>query len=186
MPKERIPVVEAMRGIAAIGVALYHFSGRFDTGLPLVFHSYGWLGVDIFFVISGFVIPLSLYGKDYQLRDFPMFIMRRLVRLEPPYLASIGLGLILWHASSVAPGFRGTDPSYSLPQVLGHLFYAIPLTSYASEPGLLVARLRICILHPGGTYLRLPGQEGDRIHYLDRRDHRYCILRRRRLSTVGT
>jgi peptidoglycan/LPS O-acetylase OafA/YrhL len=120
-----------MRGIAAIGVALFHFSGPFDAGLPLVFRSYGWLGVDMFFVISGFVIPLSLYGKDYQLRDFPMFIMRRLVRLEPPYLASIGLGLILWLASSVTPGFRGTDPSYSLPQVLGHLFYAIPLTSYA-------------------------------------------------------
>jgi hypothetical protein len=128
LKNERIAVVEAMRGIAAIGVALCHFSGWFEAGLPLVFRSYGWLGGDIFFVISGFVVPLSLYGRDYQLRDFPRFMMRRFMRLEPPYLASIGLCLIVFHAASM---FRGTDPGYSFPQVMGHLFYAIPLTSYS-------------------------------------------------------
>jgi peptidoglycan/LPS O-acetylase OafA/YrhL len=123
--------IEALRGVASIGVALFHFSGQLNSAVPLVFQSVGWLGVDVFFVISGFVIPLSLYGRDYRLRDFPHFMLRRLVRLEPPYFASIALGLLLWYLSTLAPGFRGTEPDYSFGQIAFHFFYAIPLTSYS-------------------------------------------------------
>ena len=127
----RISIVEAMRGVASISVALFHFSGYLGSSIPKLIHSLGWLGVDVFFVISGFVIPLSLYGRNYKLRDFPNFLLRQLVRLEPPYLVSIGLVVLLWHLSAVSPGFRGTDPSYSLGQIAFHLFYAIPLTTYS-------------------------------------------------------
>jgi len=127
----RISVVEAMRGVASIGVALFHFSGQLVSRIPELLHSIGWLGVDVFFVISGFVIPLSLYGRDYRLREFPRFLLRRLVRLEPPYLISIVLVILLWHLSTMAPGFQGTAPNYSLAQIAFHLFYVIPLTSYS-------------------------------------------------------
>lgn len=55
---------------------------------------YGYLGVDIFFVISGFVIPWSLYRSRYVLRDYPRFLLKRNVRLYPPYLASIAVTLL--------------------------------------------------------------------------------------------
>src|SRR5215469_10894654 len=128
--RARIPIIELMRGLASISVALFHFSGQLSSGISKVLTSYGWLGVDVFFVISGFVIPLSLYGNGYTISDFPRFMLRRLVRLEPPYLVSIALGILLWHASNMAPGFQGTAPSYSAGQVASHLFYAIPLTGY--------------------------------------------------------
>jgi peptidoglycan/LPS O-acetylase OafA/YrhL len=126
----RISVVEALRALASISVALFHFcNGLHSTGAHLVTR-YGWLGVDVFFVISGFVIPLSLYGRGYGLRDFPSFLFRRLVRLEPAYLVSIAVVLVLWYASSVAPGFAGQAPNYSFAQLASHVFYIIPLTSY--------------------------------------------------------
>jgi peptidoglycan/LPS O-acetylase OafA/YrhL len=126
----RISVVEALRALASISVALFHFCNELNsTGAHLV-TEYGWLGVDVFFVISGFVIPLSLYGRGYRLRDFPPFLLRRLVRLEPAYLVSIAAVVILWHASNAAPGFRGPAPNYSFPQLASHLFYIVPLTSY--------------------------------------------------------
>ncbi len=55
---------------------------------------YGYLGVDIFFVISGFVIPWSLYRSRYVLRDYPRFVLKRNVRLYPPYLASIAITIL--------------------------------------------------------------------------------------------
>ncbi|HEX4410988.1 MAG TPA: acyltransferase [Xanthobacteraceae bacterium] len=126
----RISVVEALRGLASISVALFHFCGQLSSREAQVFTNYGWLGVDVFFVISGFVIPLSLYGKNYRIADFPSFMLRRMVRLEPPYLVSITLTLLLWHASTRIPGFAGQGPSYSFPQIAYHLFYLVPLTHY--------------------------------------------------------
>jgi peptidoglycan/LPS O-acetylase OafA/YrhL len=127
---KRISVVEAMRALASISVALFHFCNQLhSTGAQLV-AKYGWLGVDVFFVISGFVIPLSLYGRGYGLRDFSPFLLRRLVRLEPAYLVSIAAVVVLQYASSLAPGFRGEAPNYSFPQIASHFFYLVPLTSY--------------------------------------------------------
>ncbi|MBS0517123.1 MAG: acyltransferase [Proteobacteria bacterium] len=126
----RIAIVEAMRGLASIAVACFHFSVLSSSPIGRFAHAYGWLGVDVFFVISGFVIPLSLHGRDHSARDFPKFLMRRLARLEPPYLLSIALVLAAWQLSTLAPGFSGTPPTYSLPQIGFHFFYLIPLTHY--------------------------------------------------------
>lgn len=127
---KRISVIEALRAAACISVALFHFCSQLDSAGARFAAEYGWLGVDIFFVISGFVIPLSLYGRGYRVRDCPAFLMRRLIRLEPVYLASIFLVLFLLHASSLSPGFHGPSPNYSLPQIASHLFYITPLTPY--------------------------------------------------------
>jgi peptidoglycan/LPS O-acetylase OafA/YrhL len=126
----RNEAIEALRAFAAIGVALFHFSERMHSTVATALHGYGWLGVDVFFVVSGFVIPMSLASRAYTPRDFPVFMCRRLVRLEPPYLASIVLIVIAGYLSALAPGFHRAAPDYSLPQLASHLFYAIPLTSY--------------------------------------------------------
>src|SRR5258708_18006791 len=129
MGQGRISIIEAMRGIAAISVALFHFSVQLEGPARDIF-AYGWVGVDVFFVISGFVIPLSLFGRDYSLRQFPQFLLRRMVRLEPPYLASIALVLTVWYLAAITPGLGDGRPDYSWPQVASHLLYTIPLTHY--------------------------------------------------------
>jgi len=91
---------------------------------------YGWLGVDVFFVISGFVIPFSLFGRGYSVRQFPQFLLRRMVRLEPPYLVSIALVLAVWSLAAVSLGLGDDRPEYSWAQVASHLLYAVPLTHF--------------------------------------------------------
>ncbi|MGB5084526.1 MAG: acyltransferase family protein [Methylocystis silviterrae] len=82
------------------------------------------------FVISGFVIPYSLYGADYRVAQFPRFMLRRFLRIEPPYLVSILLAVMLWHMSAAAPGFHGLPPQYSFWQIVAHLFYMVPFTNF--------------------------------------------------------
>ncbi len=91
--KQRIGVINALRGFAALAVAWGHFvagQGKFlgPTG------KYGYLGVEIFFVISGFVIPWSLYRSGYTVRDYGRFLVKRNLRLYPPYLASIAVSVL--------------------------------------------------------------------------------------------
>lgn len=131
---DRIHTVDSLRGIAVFAVVWFHLT----NGNPLLpspswlrtSGRLGWLGVDIFFVISGFVIPHALYRADYRLKDFGRFLFRRAARLEPPYLVSIALLMGLTLISARLPGFRGQPPSYSAPQLLSHLPYATGLLGF--------------------------------------------------------
>jgi len=129
-PNQQIFTVEAVRGVAALAVTWFHLTNTYARDWVNYSGSNGWLGVDMFFVISGFIIPYSLHRSKYKLAYFPRFLLRRLVRLEPPYLISIALVLILWELAAHTPGFAGAPPNYSLGQILAHFLYLIPLTSY--------------------------------------------------------
>lgn len=128
----RIPVVDQLRGLAAASVAWFHLTNGYD-GWVAASGAWGWLGVEAFFVISGFVIPyaLSHLAKPYQISDFPGFMARRIVRLEPPYLASIALVIVLDLVAASTPMFRGAVPDFQPLQVGAHLFYLIPLTDFS-------------------------------------------------------
>ena len=133
--KGRIEIAEALRGIAALSVAWFHFThgnaNFLDEGYLKASGHLGWLGVHVFFVISGFVIPYSLLRADYQLhRHFFRYLGRRLLRLEPPYLLCILITIFLWYVSSRIPGFRGSPPDWSFSQLLLHVGYLVPLSDY--------------------------------------------------------
>jgi len=74
------------------------------TGLIRASGTYGWLGVEVFFVISGFVIPLALLREQYSLSNYRTFLLKRLARLYPPYLASVALGFALLALYSIYKG----------------------------------------------------------------------------------
>lgn len=124
----RLPVLDALRGIAALAVCWYHFTHGNETFLPsgLLKSSgtFGWLGVEMFFVISGFIIPYALHRSSYQTADYGRFILKRIIRLDPPYLVGLLIVIVLGYASAATPGYRGGPFEPSFTQIALHLGYA--------------------------------------------------------------
>ena len=124
MPR-RLPTVDALRGLASLAVCWHHLSNAGER-LPSGFQwagFYGAFGVHVFFVISGFIIPYTLYQHGYRLSQYGRFLLKRLIRLDPPYLASLALFVGLNYLAMLAPGFRERQFSYTTPQLLMHLGY---------------------------------------------------------------
>ncbi len=91
-PNLRFDNVEVVRGIASLAVVFFHFTYFLKPGNPFKeIFKYGYLGVDCFFVISGFVLPLSFFQKNYTIRELPLQFLKRVWRIEIPYWACIGL-----------------------------------------------------------------------------------------------
>ena len=87
--RQTLPQLNIIRAIASLGVAIFHLGGK---TLPLF--NCGWLGVEMFFVLTGFVICWS-FPSHYSIKDFPIFFLKRLARVEPPYIVSILLIVLL-------------------------------------------------------------------------------------------
>lgn len=81
--------LDAIRGIAAISVMLYHFSPFLADGKVL---PSSYLAVDLFFLLSGFVIAHAYDRKIENGMGFGTFLAIRLIRLYPLYLAGTLLG----------------------------------------------------------------------------------------------
>ncbi len=86
-----MPGIEIMRGLAALAVVFFHL----NEPIPMVPSMYriickqGWLGVAIFFVISGYVIAMTAS----RIREPSVFLLRRMARVFPAYWASLGIVL---------------------------------------------------------------------------------------------
>ena len=129
--KREIPILDNLRGIAAWSVCLYHFICttigfiNHDSFIYKVF-SFGSYGVHLFFVISGLVIPWSLYHSSYQIKNFFKFFIKRLARLEPPYIISVIIMLSIILVRKFSPAYNGNEVVISTKQLLLHVGYLIP------------------------------------------------------------
>ena len=119
----RVAYLDGLRGLAGLAVMLCHFTGQFPDGLLKQAFSYGWLGVEVFFVISGAVMPIAC-AQDLSHHDsVGRFFVRRMLRLYPPFLAAVLLTLGLNQAASWVPGFAGHPPHVDVMQVLLNVTY---------------------------------------------------------------
>ncbi len=102
--KKKLYQISFLRAVASISVCLFHLgfgNPNFLGNNKSVFHifNYGYLGVPVFFILSGFIICYSL-PVNYQLKNFYAFLKKRLTRVEPPYLVSILLTLTVAYLAS--------------------------------------------------------------------------------------
>lgn len=107
----RLDHIDALRGLAALAVCWFHMTrgGKLlPEGWVASLSAYGFLGVEVFFVISGFVIPWAMWRADYCISDFWHFLGKRMVRLYPPYLLALLLIVFLNYASSRLPISHGS------------------------------------------------------------------------------
>ena len=100
--------IDSLRGIAAVAVMFYHFVNGFhthfgDAGRVIPVLEYGARGVDLFFIISGFVILKSVERS----RGFVAFAVHRFARLWPTLLVAASLTMgVIW-ATGLDLGGRG-------------------------------------------------------------------------------
>lgn len=98
-----IAELDGLRGIAILLVMVHRFWPRSDSGLAADLAGAGWIGVDLFFVISGFLITgilLETRGQPHYFRDF---YVRRVLRIFPLYYLFVGTILLVF---SWNPAFR--------------------------------------------------------------------------------
>lgn len=81
-----IPVLDGLRGVAILLVMAYHFG-------PLI--SWGWMGVDLFFVLSGFLITKSLCSFPINSANLLIFFKNRFLRIAPAYYLVIAVFFML-------------------------------------------------------------------------------------------
>ena len=114
-----------LRGLASLGVCIMHLTATVQSKFINEIGYYGGYGVPIFFVISGFIIPYSLFYSSYRLYNFPNFILKRIIRLDPPYLLSIA-GIFLLSFITQFSSFHSSDIIDLFNRnTLYHLFYLV-------------------------------------------------------------
>jgi len=120
--------LDLLRGLAAVAVCYFHFTHGnpdFLSKTNILYQSgrYGFLGVDVFFVISGFVIPYAMYRGMYRFKNFGTFLLKRVIRIEPPFLISIILVIALNWLSTLSPYYRGAGFTIDYTALALHLGY---------------------------------------------------------------
>src|SRR5262252_8232922 len=102
----RISELDGLRGIAILLVLAFHFTPR--SG-PLIFMAHvfqlGWTGVDLFFVLSGFLITGILVDTVGHRSYYRNLIVRRCLRIFPAYYVSLAICCILPY-SPFAPRWK--------------------------------------------------------------------------------
>lgn len=127
---QRLVFLDALRGIAALEVAWFHFYWMTPLRTPLtlvvpapirLLWQEGALGVQVFFVLSGFVIALSISDRQISAGFVGRFALRRSLRLDPPYWAALAVAVVLLTGAARAP---------STGQVLAHVIYLQGILGY--------------------------------------------------------
>ncbi|MBS1737746.1 MAG: acyltransferase [Bacteroidetes bacterium] len=116
-----IPEIDGLRFLAVAWIFLYHFNGYLaisrsfhEDSLTQTFFYNGYRGVELFFVISGFILSLpfaDFYFNNGKKVSLKKYFLRRITRLEPPYF----LLMILLFLALVISG------TYTVSSLLPHL-----------------------------------------------------------------
>jgi peptidoglycan/LPS O-acetylase OafA/YrhL len=94
--RERQPGLDLLRAFAIVVVVFYH-AGIFGFALPGRAHRFGWIGVDLFFVLSGYLIGGQLLAQLARHRSIKLrrFFGRRALRIMPAYFAVLAIYFLL-------------------------------------------------------------------------------------------
>ncbi|MEO7493614.1 MAG: acyltransferase [Massilia sp.] len=126
LAKRRLTGIDSLRGIAAMLVVLFHYTTRYDelfhhTAAPFASVPWGHLGVNLFFMISGFVIFMTLEKTRHSMD----FVVSRFSRLYPAFWAAVILTFLLTHLLGL-PGKLVDGHTALLNLTMLHSFLNVP------------------------------------------------------------
>lgn len=118
--KQHFEVLDGLRGIAALSVVLFHFCEFIYPKYPDSLVGHGYLAVDFFFCLSGFVIS---YAYDDRMAKMGMkqFFLNRIIRLHPMVVFGVILGLLAY----LFDPFGGTPFSIGVAPVVITFFLSL-------------------------------------------------------------
>jgi peptidoglycan/LPS O-acetylase OafA/YrhL len=139
------PGLDALRGLSILGV-VWHHTGEPSQAVPITYR--GFVGVDVFFVLSGFLIVTLLLRERDQHGQISLsgFYLRRALRIFPLYYGVLlGLGALLW----LVPGFSLASSFWSdLPALLTYTSNWVGMTGILAVTWSLAAEEQFYLLWP--------------------------------------
>lgn len=102
--KPRYEILDGLRGVAAMIVVAFHLFETYSSGPDDQILNHGYLAVDFFFVLSGFVIGYA-YDDRWDRMSITDFFKRRLVRLHPLLILGTLIGVLFFYFGD-APAFH--------------------------------------------------------------------------------
>ncbi len=102
---EYVPTLDGLRGLAVIMVMCCHFF--FNIG----FLKFGWIGVDLFFVLSGYLITSMFIRQSFSLLLVKIFYRNRMLRILPLYFAFVLFFFGAWYLLPAAKSALLSIPS---------------------------------------------------------------------------
>ncbi len=118
------PAIDGLRFLAFLLVFIHHFN---TNGIPtqlLFLHSYGWIGVELFFVLSSFLLTKLAIKEIYKagLLSIKKFFIRRILRIWPLYFTFI-LFMFILQSASINVTFGIPYIKALLPRLMGLLTF---------------------------------------------------------------
>ena len=177
-PHKHMPSLDGLRGVAILLVLVYHFVSSMDAEFVVNqriarWTQLGWSGVDLFFVLSGFLITGILYDAKGTSGFFKNFYSRRALRIFPLYYAALAIVVLMtpllirldlagtanpaWisiYATNIVISLKGfgafgiLDHFWSL-AVEEHFYLVWPAVVFClNRKGLMVAAACACVIAP--------------------------------------
>jgi len=112
-----LDILQIFRGIAALMVVIHHsvasmkYYHNVNYEVLNYIGKFGKLGVDFFFILSGFIISYTVYYKYDEPESFKNYVKSRLIRVYVPYLP---IGILMFILYSFFPDFSNGDREISL------------------------------------------------------------------------
>ncbi len=134
--REKIPQLDALRGIAILLVIAHNATLHYGT-TPYLHPLFdrGWMGVDLFFVLSGFLISGILLDTKESPNYFKNFYARRVLRIWPLYYCLLAFMFVVLPHASASQGaaiFAKSSPWWAYPFFLQN--FLLPLSTDAAGP----------------------------------------------------
>lgn len=106
--KPRYEILDGLRGVAALLIVAYHLFETYSTGPAGQIINHGYLAVDFFFVLSGFVIGYA-YDDRWDRMTVWSFFKRRVIRLHPMVVYGCAFGALMFYFTGCQDQFPLVD-----------------------------------------------------------------------------
>ncbi len=176
-----MPALDGIRGLAVLMVLVFHFVGqmlptnwveRAIVGVT----KYGSFGVDLFFVLSGFLITGILYEARDKPHYFRNFYMRRVLRIFPLYY---GVLVLVFFVAPLIPPLRGPTLDYLLDRQAWAWLYAVNIYIAGHRRMVLLLSQPFLVARHRGALLPLLAARGVRCWRAGRGRSLRCAWRSR-------